>query len=92
MSATIIDLTRAYYRDFGFNGDFATVPMAEGLRFTGPLHAYADGARTGETAPNWRPSRVASRSAISSSTKIKCTPSTTLILDFPVARSRPRRP
>lgn len=45
MNANITELTRRYYRDFGSAGDFATVPMAPELRFTGPLHAYADGNR-----------------------------------------------
>lgn len=45
MSAGVVELTRRYYRDFGAKGDFASVPMAAGLRFTGPLHAYADGER-----------------------------------------------
>lgn len=45
MSAGIVEPTQRYYRAFGSKGDFASVPMADHLRFTGPLHAYTDGAR-----------------------------------------------
>lgn len=39
------ELTRRYYDDFADRGSFATVPMAESLRFRGPIHSYDDGDR-----------------------------------------------
>lgn len=41
----IEQLAGRYYDDFASNGDFGSIPMADDLRFTGPLHVYADGAR-----------------------------------------------
>lgn len=45
MSPAVAELTERYYRDFASRGDFTTVPMADDLRFDGPLHAYVDGQR-----------------------------------------------
>ncbi len=39
------EVTRRYYDDFAGRGDFDDVPMADGLRFRGPIHAYDDGER-----------------------------------------------
>lgn len=38
-------LAERYYRDFESEGDFESVPMADDLRFSGPIHAYVDGDR-----------------------------------------------
>ena len=42
---TVAEVTRRYYAAFRTAGDFADVPMADDLRFTGPLQRYADGPR-----------------------------------------------
>lgn len=38
-------MARRYYDEFRSAGDFADVPMADDLRFDGPLQQYADGPR-----------------------------------------------
>ncbi len=40
-----VDLAGVYYREFAANGDFESVAMAPDLRFSGPIHTYADGER-----------------------------------------------
>ena len=45
MTATVAELTDRYYREFASTGDFESVPMADDLRFCGPIHAYVDGDR-----------------------------------------------
>lgn len=41
----VSELADRYYDDFASKGDFASIPMADDLRFTGPLHTYIDGGR-----------------------------------------------
>lgn len=42
---TVTALTTRYYEEFASRGDFAGVPMAADLRFSGPMHTYCDGDR-----------------------------------------------
>jgi len=41
----VAELADRYYRDFASKGDFESIPMADDLRFAGPIHAYVDGSR-----------------------------------------------
>lgn len=41
----VADLVEQYYANFASRGDFEAVPMADNLRFSGPVHAYVSGAR-----------------------------------------------
>jgi hypothetical protein len=41
----VAELAKRYYADFASKGDFESVPMADDLRFSGPIHAYVDGDR-----------------------------------------------
>lgn len=45
MSLAVAELTERYYRDFASKGNFESVPMANNLRFEGPIHAYVGGDR-----------------------------------------------
>lgn len=45
MSSGVVDLAARYYADFASSGNFASVQMADDLRFSGPIHAYVDGDR-----------------------------------------------
>ncbi len=42
---SVAELADRYYADFASKGDFESIPMADDLRFAGPVHAYVDGAR-----------------------------------------------
>lgn len=42
---TLAALTTRYYEDFASHGDFTGIPMADDLRFSGPIHTYRDGDR-----------------------------------------------
>ncbi len=41
----VAELTTSYYENFTCRGDFASIPMADDLRFDGPMHTYRDGDR-----------------------------------------------
>lgn len=42
---SVAELAACYYDQFASKGDFRSVPMADDLRFTGPIHTYVDGDR-----------------------------------------------
>ena len=41
----VTTLTARYYEDFASQGDFAGIPIADDLCFSGPIHTYRDGDR-----------------------------------------------
>ncbi len=42
---TALDLAHRYYEEFAGGGDFADVPMADELAFTGPVQQYVGAGR-----------------------------------------------
>ena len=43
--STLAAVTTHYYEDLATKGDFAGIPMADDLRFGGPIHTYSGGDR-----------------------------------------------
>ena len=42
---SVAELATRYYEDFTLRGDFTRIPMADDLRFDGPMHSYRGGDR-----------------------------------------------